>query len=745
MADLSILAGATSQSINVDLYVLASGAPQTALVYNSTGLTAYYSFTGANATAHAITLATLAGVTSAWSSGGFIKLDDTNMPGLYRLDLPDAAIAASKGRECIVTITGFSGMATRHIKIELTGWDNQDGVRGGMTALPNAAAAASGGLPILGANATLISFTAGMVISNAGGDALQLTSSGSNGNGLKIAANGSGAGINVTPGATGTGILAIGGATSGSAMKLTGTAGNAIALEIAGQGSAAGMSVTGGGTGIGLKIVGGGTSGNGLDITTTSGHGISSVATGTTKHGIVATGGATTSHGISATGGGVGHGILATSGGGATGDGIQAISTATNGNGVNFLGKGSGAGEIATGGLTGPGANWVGGGTSGDGLLVTTTAGHGFNIAATGTSKHGITSTGGNGGTSDGVKCVAGTGGVDLRANITGDITGTLATLTTYTGNTVQTGDAYARLGVAGAGLTAITGVTLASGQKVDVDTIKTNPVVNAGTVTFPTNATLASTANITGGTITTVTNLTNAATAGDLTTTMKTSVENAVWDATLASHLGAGSTGNALNAAGAAGDPWSTAIPGAYGAGTAGHRLGSLPDVTAGAAGGVFIAGTNAATTITTGLTTTFTGNLTGSVASVTAGVTVTTNNDKTGYSLTQAFPANFSALGITGGGHLANVDTLTTYTGNTPQTGDNYALLNGADSEPAAVPAANATPIKKLGWLYTLGRNKMTQTATTATLRNNADAGTIATSAVSDDGVTFLRGIWT
>jgi hypothetical protein len=46
------------------------------------------------------------------------------------------------------------------------------------------------------------------------------------------------------------------------------------------------------------------------------------------------------------------------------------------------------------------------------------------------------------------------------------------------------------------------------------------------------------------------------------------------------------------------------------------------LPSVTAGAAGGLFIAGTNAATTITTGLTTTFTGNLTGSVGSVTGAV---------------------------------------------------------------------------------------------------------------------------
>ena len=46
------------------------------------------------------------------------------------------------------------------------------------------------------------------------------------------------------------------------------------------------------------------------------------------------------------------------------------------------------------------------------------------------------------------------------------------------------------------------------------------------------------------------------------------------------------------------------------------------LPSATAGTAGGVFIAGTNAATTVTTALTTTFTGNLTGSVASVSGAV---------------------------------------------------------------------------------------------------------------------------
>src|SRR3990167_3710135 len=48
----------------------------------------------------------------------------------------------------------------------------------------------------------------------------------------------------------------------------------------------------------------------------------------------------------------------------------------------------------------------------------------------------------------------------------------------------------------------ALTGTTIATTQKVDVETIKTNAVVNGGTVTFPTNATLASTTNLTAGAI---------------------------------------------------------------------------------------------------------------------------------------------------------------------------------------------------------------------------------------------------
>lgn len=55
------------------------------------------------------------------------------------------------------------------------------------------------------------------------------------------------------------------------------------------------------------------------------------------------------------------------------------------------------------------------------------------------------------------------------------------------------------------------------------------------------------------------------------------------------------------------------------------GERISRVPNAVAGAAGGIFIAGTNAATTVTTAFTTTFTGNLTGNVNGTVNGLTAT------------------------------------------------------------------------------------------------------------------------
>ena len=72
--------------------------------------------------------------------------------------------------------------------------------------------------------------------------------------------------------------------------------------------------------------------------------------------------------------------------------------------------------------------------------------------------------------------------------------------------------------------------------------------------------------------------------------------------------------------------------------------------------------------------------GSVTGAVGSVTAGVTVTTNNDKTGYSLTQSFPANFASLGINSSGHVSRVTLVDTTTTNTDMRGTDNAALASA-----------------------------------------------------------------
>lgn len=251
MAKLSILAGATSVSVNlfVQNSTSTTGAGLTAIAPAGgallTGTKCYYTFAGANAASTAITLAVLATVGTAYTSGGIVTIDDTNLPGVVRLDLPNAVLAAAHGRSVLVMLSGGTNMAPCVLEIELTGWDNQDGVRGGMTALPNAAAAASGGLPTIGAtipnanagasggliingtNAGTVTLAALTItgatthtgnVSMAAG--LTITQSTLNGNGISVTGNGTGNGILATSGsgATGDGLRAVAASTNGNGI-----------------------------------------------------------------------------------------------------------------------------------------------------------------------------------------------------------------------------------------------------------------------------------------------------------------------------------------------------------------------------------------------------------------------------------------------------------------------------------------------------------------------------------------------
>lgn len=121
------------------------GAGLTGLTFGSAGLTWYYYREGAGTGATSVTLATQ--TIGTWATGGFIELDATNMPGWYELGVPDAVLAT--GVDFVgMQLKGATNMAPLNIEIQLTDFDVNDGVRGALTALPNAAADTAGGLPI---------------------------------------------------------------------------------------------------------------------------------------------------------------------------------------------------------------------------------------------------------------------------------------------------------------------------------------------------------------------------------------------------------------------------------------------------------------------------------------------------------------------------------------------------------------------------------------------------------------------
>jgi hypothetical protein len=95
---ITIAPGSTSQSI--ELYLGATG-----LTASTSGLTARYNRTRTASVSIPLVARTIA---QAWTSGGFAEVDATNMPGVYRLDVPDAALAAGAD-DVTVVVRGASG------------------------------------------------------------------------------------------------------------------------------------------------------------------------------------------------------------------------------------------------------------------------------------------------------------------------------------------------------------------------------------------------------------------------------------------------------------------------------------------------------------------------------------------------------------------------------------------------------------------------------------------------------------
>jgi hypothetical protein len=142
------------------------------------------------------------------------------------------------------------------------------------------------------------------------------------------------------------------------------------------------------------------------------------------------------------------------------------------------------------------------------------------------------------------------------------------------------------------------------------------------------------------------------------------------------------------------------------------------LPSATAGAAGGVFIAGTNAATVVTTSFTTTFTGNLSGSVGSVSGAVG--------------------SVAGNVGGNVTGSVGSVTGLTAsNLDATVSSRLASSSYTAPPSASTIAQAVWDALTSALTTIGSiGKLLVTDIDATISSRSSGGSAPTaSAIADE----------
>lgn len=310
---------------------------------------------------------------------------------------------------------------------------------------------------------------------------------------------------------------------------------------------------------------------------------------------------------ITATGNGTGSGIVATSGAGATGDGFQATAASTNGNGFKGTGVGTGAGGLFSPGATGNGIKCTGGATSGSAMLVQGTAGNAIGLDIQGQ------------GSAAGTKSIGGATGSGLLI-VGGATSGAGVSITTTSGDGISStptaghGITATGQGTTKHGINATGGATTSDGIRATGGGVGNG--INAISGAGATGDGIVGTASSTAGNGMT---LTHSGTGKDFNATTT--------PLTLAKTTNI--TGfNDISAAAAATGVWQDTTSGDF---TVASSIGKslfTAGVVPGGAGGLFIAGSNAATTAN--ITGNITGNLSGSVGSVTAAVAITSNTKK-------------------------------------------------------------------------------------------------------------------
>ena len=121
MAKLSVGIGSSLRSEYIYILDITSttGAGKTGIAYNTSGLSGHYVRSAGSATSISFVAQT---ATAAWVSGGFAEVSSTLMPGIYRIDLPDAIFSTGSDK-AIVMIRGASNTVPVTLEYQLVGSD----------------------------------------------------------------------------------------------------------------------------------------------------------------------------------------------------------------------------------------------------------------------------------------------------------------------------------------------------------------------------------------------------------------------------------------------------------------------------------------------------------------------------------------------------------------------------------------------------------------------------------------------
>lgn len=116
----AFLRAATSKTIMMMVLDSSTGLPKTGLAFGDVATAAYVRNREAAVTFSAVTLAS---PSAGYSSGGFVEIDSTNMPGLYRLDIPDAAIAGTPDQTVIFLTFTPANVDAQPVSIDMNAQD----------------------------------------------------------------------------------------------------------------------------------------------------------------------------------------------------------------------------------------------------------------------------------------------------------------------------------------------------------------------------------------------------------------------------------------------------------------------------------------------------------------------------------------------------------------------------------------------------------------------------------------------